>query len=551
MERVAQDVWLLVCTGLVLFMQPGFLCLEAGSVRRRNAVNVAMKNFVVELVSSIAFFAIGYSLMFGDSLGGWIATPRPLLGGVQDRELFQFLFQAVFCGTAATIVSGAVAERLRFLPFVLESALLCALLYPLFGHWVWGGGWLAQLGYKDFAGSSVVHLMGAGVALAGVLVLGPRTGRFAPDGTPREIPASDLVLASLGTFILLFGWIGFNGGSAPFGDQTARIVTNTLIAGCFGGVACLFSSWALRGVSDIGLILNGTLGGLVAITACADVVPLQASPAIGLLAGLAVHGATSLLLKLRLDDAVGALPVHGACGILGILATPLFASPGALAAHLQATGTDLTRASWLAVQAAGVVVCLVVSVAGGWILWKLVSLVTRLRVGADGEAVGMNFSEHRLPDPVAEILQALRGVGLAEVDLDRVRGTEFEPVALAVNRLVSDLRARDQGLARNRDLLQNAGIRIADAARQARGGQDRTAAALDDVERKLEHLAGFAREGGGGAALAVAGDMADQLRRVLVAVHDDQRGLGDLWIKVDEAARGLSEAVTRMEVPRG
>lgn len=388
------EIWLLVSTALVFFMQAGFLCLEAGAVRQKNSVNVAIKNFVVEILTSCAFFTCGYALMFGDSWRGVVGAAAPALLGLPQDKLLHFLFQMVFCGTAATIVSGAVAERLRFLPFLLESAVLSAFLYPLFGHWAWAGGWLAVIGYHDFAGSSVVHLMGAGVGLTGVLLLGPRRGRFV-EGKPRAIQGDNLILSALGTFILFFGWIGFNGGSAPFGHATGLIVANTVLAGCFAGMVAMMSSWLTRGVADVGMIMNGTLGGLVAITACADTVPLQGAPVIGMLAGLTVHAATWALERLEIDDAVGAVPVHGACGLLGILATPLFCSASALSAQIQ-TYHMSSRWDWLGVQALGAVACMAVSMGGGVLTWLFIGKLTALRVSAEGEEVGMNYSEHRL-----------------------------------------------------------------------------------------------------------------------------------------------------------
>ncbi|MCB9496897.1 MAG: ammonium transporter [Fibrobacteria bacterium] len=390
------SLWLLVSTGFVLFMQAGFLCLEAGSVRRKNSVNVAMKNFVVEILTTCTFFTIGYAIMFGGTWKGIFGVSAPALGGIPKEELFQFLFQAVFCSTSATIVSGAVAERLRFLPFLLQTALLSAFLYPLFGHWVWGQGWLSSMGYHDFAGSSVVHLMGAGAGLSGIVLLGPRRGRFV-DGKVRNLGGSNLIIAALGTFILIVGWIGFNGGSAPFGMQTASIVANTLLAGCFAGLTAMSSTWITRGIADPILMMNGTLGGLVAITACADIVPLQAAPLLGVAAGLATHGATWALERLQLDDAVGAIPVHGACGILGILATPLLASGETLASHLAAHPLT-SRLDWFGIQCVGVVACLAVSVGGGFLAWIAIGRFAPLRVSPDAEQLGMNFSEHRLEE---------------------------------------------------------------------------------------------------------------------------------------------------------
>jgi len=543
--NMAQDVWLLVCTGLVLFMQPGFLCLEAGAVRRRNAVNVAMKNFVVELVSTTAFLVLGYSLMFRESLLGLVGTPSFMLVGISDRELFQFLFQAVFCGTAATIVSGAVAERLRFLPFVLESSLLCAFLYPLFGHWAWGGGWLARMGYKDFAGSSVVHLMGAGIALSGVLILGPRQGRFDTAGKPQEIPASDLVISSLGTFILVFGWIGFNGGSAPFGDHTALIVANTLIAACLGGIATMLTSWALGGVADISLVLNGTLGGLVAVTSCADIIPFTAAPVVGIVAGVVVHAATSLLLRLRVDDAVGALPVHGACGILGIALAPLMASEDALLAHAQALGTQPSRLSWLGVQLMGTAACIAVSVGGGWIVWKLVALVTTLRVTPEGEAIGMNYSEHRLADPVLDMLTSVRRPSRAGIDLSPLRGSEFEPLARALNEVLHDIQGREDSLVRTRGEISNAGLRIDQARKSALARHEVVSQSLADVLAKLDHVVVFSRsqttDSGSRAAIQIVGDLADQLVRTLRDTSIHQGQIESQWSRIEEISTKISQ----------
>lgn len=388
------DIWLLVATALVFFMQAGFLCLEAGAVRGKNSVNVAIKNFVVEILTTCAYFTCGYALMFGLSWKGVLGVDAPALMNVPPDRVLHFLFQMVFCGTSATIVSGAVAERLRFLPFLLSSAVMAGLLYPLYGHWVWGGGWLARMGYHDFAGSSVVHIVGAGVGLAGILLLGARKGRFV-DGKARPIAGDNLILSALGTFILMFGWIGFNGGSAPFGAATGTIVANTLLAGCFAGMIAMGSSWMTRGVADVGLIMNGTLGGLVAVTACADVIPLQSAPVVGILAGLTVHFATWLLEHLQVDDAVGAIPVHGACGLLGIIITPLFCSTTALQAHLATTHLS-SRWDWLGVQVLGAVAAAGVSVMGGLLTWKLIGKLTSLRVSSEGEDIGMNFSEHRL-----------------------------------------------------------------------------------------------------------------------------------------------------------
>jgi len=394
LETIAVDVqtlWVLVCTALVLFMQAGFCCLEAGSVRHKNSINVAVKNVVDLCISLPAFFIVGYALMFGSDWFGLIGTPIPVLIDLEPSELTSFLYQAAFCATAATIVSGGVAERCRFMPYLLVSAGVSLVIYPLFGHWVWGGGFLADMGYHDFAGSSVVHIVGAGVTLAGIQVLGPRQGRFDSNGRSRPIPPSSLPMVALGVMILFLGWIGFNGGSAPLGTATPQIVVSTLLAACFGGAGAMLLGWALRGLAQVDLVFNGLLGGLVAITACADVVGIQAASAIGFLGGISVVLGTFVLEVLELDDAVGAVPVHGVAGAVGIVATGFFAR----ASLLDELG--LTRLDFVLVQSIGLFVCFGWSYWAGRTLWTWVGSFTQLRVGELEERLGMNYSEHQMP----------------------------------------------------------------------------------------------------------------------------------------------------------
>jgi Amt family ammonium transporter len=516
--------WLLVASGLVFFMQAGFCAVESGMVRSKNSINVALKNVVDFCTSFAAFLILGYSLMFSPSLDpiGLIGVPVPFLSdlslvnpkGTDVFTLFPFaffLFQATFCNTAATIVSGGVAERCRFMAYVLVSIGIGLLIYPIFGHWAWGGGWLMRIGYHDFAGSSVVHLLGAGITLAGIMVLGARAGRFGADGRPRTIPSSSMPLVALGALFLAFGWIGFNGGSAPLGAQTATIIIVTLNAGAFGALGVMLVMWALRGIPPADMILNGVLGGLVAITASANVVSIPASCVIGLLGGMAVVLGTRLLERWRLDDAVGAIPVHGFAGITGILCTGLFADATWLAETKQ-----MSRAHFTTVQAIGAVSCFVWAFASGWLLWKLVGRLTGLRIGPDEEAVGMNYSEHQVDEPLAQltaaVVDATQGRRDAQV-LDLVRDGELIPLARAVQQLIrrqSDHRREARGWAetlsevrslmseehsaggsamrQSRDEVGEARQAIADVARMlaARRGEDPAAAVLLDLVRLLE-----------------------------------------------------------------
>ncbi len=425
--------WTLICSALVLFMQAGFCCLEAGAVRHKNSINVAVKNMVDLCSSAAAYFVVGYAVMFGADSFGLFGSPNLLLQGLAQEDMLHFLFQVTFCSTAATIVSGGVAERCRFLPYVVVSLFVGVLIYPIFGHWVWGGGWLGSLGFHDFAGSSVVHMIGGFVALAGIQRLGPRLGRFDSEGRPLRLPASSMPLMTLGVLILLFGWLGFNGGSAPLGPDTPLILVNTLMAACFGGLVCLLGTWAFGGVAAVDLFLNGVLGGLVAVTACADIIPVTAAAPVGIIGGVAVLGGTKLLERLRLDDAVGAFPVHGAAGVAGVLCTALFARPDALAA----LGMD--RIQFLGVQALGAAACAGWGFGTAWLLWRLLSVFSSLRVGPREEQIGMNYSEHRMQDPLHDMAMSLSAASKdpeSPVTFEKSLDSEYAPLARAAEDLL-------------------------------------------------------------------------------------------------------------------
>ncbi|MDB5050723.1 MAG: Ammonium transporter [Fibrobacteres bacterium] len=399
-------LWLMTCTGLVFFMQAGFSCLEAGSVRTKNSINVALKNVISFVIAAATYYILGYSLHYGKPLiDGLIGQPVIALKGMEYPEMFVFLYQLVFCTTAATIVSGAVAERMRFLPYILATGAMGLIIYPIYGHWVWNSeGWMHRLGYHDFAGSSVVHMMGGFVALAGIVKIGARTGRFAADGSTKDIHASDVPLVALGTFILMFGWIGFNGGSAPFGPQTGSIVLNTFLGGIFGGVTCLLVAWAMQGISGAATLMNGILAGLVAITASADIVTAPAACLIGCGGGLAYLFADWLLLRFKIDDAVSAVPVHGAGGVSGIILAGVFAKPEHLGSLTAMLGHTVGRWEVIRIQAMGAVVCAMYAYAVGFIMWTILNRISPIRVTPDEELVGLNYSEHQVRSPADDIV---------------------------------------------------------------------------------------------------------------------------------------------------
>ena len=442
-------VWVLLCTALVMVMQAGFCCLETGLVRSKNSINVAIKNVADFCLSGVVFWLVGFGLMFGVSETGLWGTSRFVLGRVADPagQTF-FLFQLVFCSTAATIISGAVAERLRFWAYLLIAMVVSAVIYPVFGHWAWGGadgvgttGWLAELGFIDFAGSTVVHSVGGWTALAAVLVLGPRLGRFRPEG--NALAGHDLPMAALGTFLLFFGWFGFNGGSTlAVTDAIPSILVNTVLAGLAGGVGTLALSWVVFRQAHAGDLLNGVLAGLVGITAGCHLVSPASAVAIGAIAAGLALGASRALARWRVDDVIGAVPVHAVAGAWGTLAVALFGDPAAW-------GPEVGRLGQLLIQATGVAACLVWSFGVGFgVLWAVNRWVP-LRVSVEDERLGLNVAEHGARTASAELLDAMetqRRNGDFSRPVAAEPHTEVGLIASQYNRVVDRLNAETAGL---------------------------------------------------------------------------------------------------------
>jgi len=384
-------------------MQAGFTCYEAGMVRRKNSVNVAIKN-VADLGTTIVFFMlIGNSLMFGGSWLGLIGfEPSVMLIG-EPQELLVALFQAMFCGTAITIVSGAVSERASFRGYLLLAICMSVLVYPVSGHWAWGeGGWLQEMGFLDFAGSTVVHAVGGAIALASVLHIGPRLGRFDGKRPSGHIDGDNLAVSALGAFLLMFGWFGFNSGAATdFEQQVPLILVNTGIAAGVGIVTVLGMSAVTGGKPKATDILTGMLGGLVAITAGCSVVQPIGALAIGALgAAVAVWG-LGVLERARIDDPVGAIPVHLFAGVLGTVLLPLFAS----SEHIpEAIGG---RIGWMGVQALGALVSTVFAFSVAWVFIKITSFWVKYRVSPEDERIGLNVAEHGASTAMLDLLDQL------------------------------------------------------------------------------------------------------------------------------------------------
>ena len=401
-------VWILFAAVLVFLMQAGFAMLETGLTRAKNAANILMKNLMDFSIGSLAFWAVGYAIMFGASKAGLFglgdfflaATSAANAGEADTASTFAFwLFQAVFAATAATIVSGSMAERTRFPAYMVYSVFVTALIYPVVGHWIWGGGWLSNLGpgFADFAGSTVVHSTGGWLGLVGAMVLGPRIGKYVKNGagvTTRAIPGHSLPLASLGVFILWFGWFGFNAGSTVAGTDLsiALIALNTNVAAAAGAVGALFTAWIWFRKPDPTFALNGAIAGLVSITAgCAFVAPAMAV-LIGLLGGVLVVLSVEFLDKVcKIDDPIGAVSAHGVCGAWGTLAVGLFANEAIGGVSGLFFGGGLAQ---LGVQFVGVVAVFAWTMAAGFVLFTVIKAVMGLRVSREEELRGLDIGEH-------------------------------------------------------------------------------------------------------------------------------------------------------------
>jgi Amt family ammonium transporter len=390
-------VWTCVAAFLVFFMQAGFAMVEAGFTRAKNAVNILMKNLMDFSIGTLAFFFVGFGLMFGLSNGFFGTTNFMMIGtdvAGKDWNWTFLIFQTVFAGTAATIVSGAMAERTKFVGYLTYSLFICALVYPVFGSWAWGSlldgnGWLEGMGFNDFAGSTVVHSIGGWLALAGAIVVGPRIGKYGPNGDgAKAIPGHNISMAGLGVFILWFGWFGFNSGSTTLGDgDIGRIAVTTNLAAAAGAIAAMFTAWMVEKKPDGSMALNGALAGLVAITAgCASVSPMGAIM-IGFMGGIIVVFSVIFIDRtLKIDDPVGAVSVHGVCGAWGTLAVGLFAVDGGL---FYGGGMSL-----LGVQAIGVLAAFVWAFGLGFIMFTLIKKTVGLRVSENEELRGLDIGEH-------------------------------------------------------------------------------------------------------------------------------------------------------------
>ena len=411
-EALSQEhgnlLWTLIAAILVMFMQPGFALVEMGFTRAKNAGNILMKNLLDFSAGVPIFFLVGFGIMFGQDVAGLFGSSGFALSGVDPTSadgqwtLAFLFFQAVFAATAATIISGGIAERTKFSTYIIVSVAVTALIYPISGHWAWGSlwggdelgaGWLEAMGFIDFAGSTVVHSVGGWLALAGAIVVGPRLGKYGADGKTRAIPGHNIPLAGLGVFILWFGWFGFNPGSTTTADGTiGYIAVNTALSACTGALGAMILVWIKHGKPDTSMSLNGALAGLVAITAgCYEVSPVG-SLIIGLLAGMLVIVSIEFIDQvLKIDDPVGASSVHGVCGVFGTLAVGLFAAPGYgdSTGLLYGGGTEI-----LVTQLIGAAAVFAWAFGVGLALFSVLKATIGVRVSQEEELKGLDITEH-------------------------------------------------------------------------------------------------------------------------------------------------------------
>lgn len=448
MTMIIDTFWVLVAAVLVFFMNLGFASLEAGMARSKNTVNILSKNFIVFAVSSLGFMLLGWGLMFGGD-NGFIGTEHLFILGSSDVSFYndtltsnvpfwgKFFFQLVFCGTAATIVSGAVAERIKYVSFILFSFVLTLIIYPIVGHWVWGGGWLSDLGFLDFAGDTVVHSLGGWAALAGALILGPRIGKYGKDGKPKAIPGHNMSLAVIGLFVLWLGWFGFNPGSTmsfqnPSDVMHILMTTNT--SAIMAVLTSTITSWIFIGKPDLGMTINGCLAGLVAITGGCAYISVVDSLVIGAMAGVLVVVLVLFFDRIHVDDPVGATSVHLGCGVFGTICVGLFAQEGVTT--LSAANGLFYGGGWglLGIQLVGILSVGAFVFVSTYIFWWILKKTVGIRVSGEEEIAGLDIGEHgnfAYPD----FVQAVENI---DYDLEEKQSEKLDDMPVLETRPVQE-----------------------------------------------------------------------------------------------------------------
>lgn len=457
-EMIIDTIWVFLAAILVFFMNLGFASVEAGFARSKNTVNILSKNFIVFAVSSLGFILLGWGLMFGGD-NPIVGTQNLFVLGMEDYSFYEntltsnvpfwgkFFFQLVFCGTAATIVSGAVAERVKYISFILFSFALTLVIYPIVGHWVWGGGWLSDIGFLDFAGDTVVHSLGGWSALAGAMILGPRIGKYDKDGKPRAIPGHNMSLAVIGLFVLWLGWFGFNPGSTMSFKNPADVM-HILMTTNTSAIAAIMTStivaWIFLGKPDLGMTINGCLAGLVGVTGSCAYVTVGVSLLIGAIAGIIVVFAVMFFDRIKIDDPVGATSVHLCCGIFGTICIGLFAKEGVTTISTQNGLFYGGGAGLLGVELIGIVAVGAFAFISSSLVWLLLKHTVGIRVTAEEEIAGLDIGEHgniAYPDFVVEVEEYTNDEDDSIPMMSEAGETEtntYEPVKAHKEKLSSD-----------------------------------------------------------------------------------------------------------------
>lgn len=542
-------VWILIAAAMVMLMQAGFTALESGVTRAKNSINVATKNISDFIVSVLIFFLMGYALMFGQSAGGFFGTNGFSLEGLDaPNDYAMFVFQATFAGTAATIISGAVAERMKFGAYLFISAIVVSVVYPISGHWIWNAdGWLAQAGFVDFAGSTVVHSLGAWVGLAGAIILGPRLGRFSEDGKVLPIHGHSLVLAVVGVMILWFGWFGFNGGSTLTADSSiAKILANTILSASAGGISCFaISMVSSRGKVRIEKLLNGVVAGLVAITAGCAVLNPQSAVWLGLFTGIAVFYFEDFLLHVcKVDDPVNVVAAHGLAGAIGTLALAFLAPVENLP-----LGNSVAQ-FWVQLQ--GVLAVLVWGLTCGFLLFGLMKVMGNLRVSSEGEMMGLNVHEHGATSDLLDTMKAMnkfvaahKGEGVSDLT-QRIQaeiGTEGGEIALTFNQVIDSFHDTIVMIKNGTHDLSDASETMIGTSSDIQTDALQQAAQVKQVNHAIKEMVKSIQH-----ASASTGKTADitqvvvvEVSKVLAVMRDANRSVDDLAHKVSFSHEIMSD----------
>ncbi len=441
--ELSHSISLLFCIALILLLLAGFLCIEIGSIQKKNTMNTAIKSVVSICIVFCTFYIFGYSLMSAsEQSGGYIGDLSFFLNASNTSVLTNFLLFAALCCVSVALIAGGVAERCKFLPFVLIVLAMSLLIYPVYGHWVWGSGWLTQMGFHDFAGASVIHLTGACVALAGIRKLDPRTSRIDQRGALVEVFTTNAPMYALGMIIILIGWFGIMLAMPSSANGKIIIMINTLVAASFGGLISLLSTWAYQGIANLKSLYIGIVAGLVAVSASADVIQPESAMILGIIVGIIVPLSSSIVEQLKLDDATDVIAAHGITAIIGIILVPILITPESLELHNKNLEQPLTTYKFFLTQCLGVGVCLLWSFITGSLMWKLIESITIFHLKDDEIKIGLNYTEHMTTEPLQDLNTAVDLVRKEQIleakeHFDRLENSDLEGLSAALRELLN------------------------------------------------------------------------------------------------------------------